>query len=192
MDRNKSVDCSVLTTVVLQLTSSPSNAKIPLEGSEFTLKFFLAWLRANSAVTKVICTCPSSKFMTGFSCVEGGEESPIPFWTELETGREGSRVGGCGLATTTSLSSMTSIPLNNHFFNQAHSTSTERLTLGCAAQIHPRLRVSLFLHLSFLRPPVQGQQLSPSHQWISSPMDKRVRRKLETRWICLQQSSFFW
>ena len=93
---------------MLQLTGSPSNAKTPLEGSEFTLKFLLAWLLANSAVTKVIFTCPSSKFISRFSCVGGGERSPTSLRTELETWR----AGVCGLATTMSLSSMISIPLS--------------------------------------------------------------------------------
>lgn len=49
-----------------------------------------------------------------------------------------------------------------------YSISIQQLTLGCVAQIHLRLRVSLVLLLSFPQPLVQGQQLSPSHQWRSS------------------------
>jgi hypothetical protein len=178
---------------VLQLTSSPSNAKTPLEGSEFTLKFFLAWLRANSAVTKAISTCPSSKFISRFSCVGSGERSPTSLRTELETGR----AGGCGLATTMSLSSMISIPLSGHFvFKTVYSISIQQLTLGCVAQIHLRLRVSLVLLLSFPQPLAQGQQLSLSHQWRSSISDKRsqegTRNEVDLiRFMYSPRASFF-
>ena len=73
-----------------------------------------------------------------------------------------------------------------------YSISTQQLTLGCVAQIHLRLRASLVPLLSFPQPLVQGQQLSPSHQWRSSISDRRSQEGTRNEVDLLTASLFLW